>query len=180
MQVHILKPYRNDKNLGLAYNEAMAMLPDDSAACLCDLDTCFLTPDAGWIVEEYVNRNPDAGILTCFTNRISPLSKNQLLNDTVSDNTDMKHHIEVAEFQKKFLFETLEINRDISGFLMVVTKKTWQQYPFDETGRALGIDTHYGRKIRAAGLQIHLMMGLYIWHTYRLLNGITDKKHLQV
>lgn len=168
------------KDLGLAYNQAMAMIPDDSAACLCDLDTCFLTPDAGWILEEYMNRNPDAGILTCFTNRISPLSKGQLLDSTISDNTDIKHHVQVAEFQKKFLFETSEINRDISGFLMVVSKKVWQQHPFPELGKAIGVDTHYGRAIRAAGLKILLMQGLYIWHTYRLLNGITDKKHLQV
>jgi hypothetical protein len=26
MQVHILKPFRQDKNLGLAYNEAMSMI----------------------------------------------------------------------------------------------------------------------------------------------------------
>lgn len=180
MQVHILKPYSCLKNLGKAYNEAISMLPDDSAACLCDLDTCFLTPDAGWIIQEYVNRNPDFGILTCFTNRISPLNKTQLLNDTISDNTDIKHHIEIAEFQKKFLFETTEITRDISGFLMIVSKKTWQEYPFPETGKALGIDTNYGRKIRAAGLKILRCDGLYLFHIYRLLNGITDKKHLQV
>lgn len=180
MQVHILKPYRNDRNLGLAYNEAMAMLPADDWACLCDLDTCFLTPDAGSILHHYAVLNPDAGILTCFTNRISPLSKGQLLDSTISENTDMKHHAQIAEFQKKFLFETAEINRDISGFLMVVSKKTWQQIPFPETGKTLGIDTAFGRSIRSAGLKIQLMMGLYIWHSYRLLNGITDKKHLQV
>jgi len=179
MQVHILKPYRNDKNLGKAYNDAMAMLPEDDAACLCDIDTCFLTPDAGTIIQEYVYRNPEAGILTCFTNRVSPLSKGQLLLCAVDEDSDMRTHIKYAEEQKNLLFQTTVIDRDISGFLMVVSKKTWNKTPFPDTGKALGVDTHYGRMIRADGLQILRMDGLYIWHTYRLMNGIADKKHLQ-
>lgn len=184
MQVHILIPYRCDKNLGLAYNQAMAMIPEGDAACLCDIDTCFLTPDAPALIQEYVYRTFDyglpVGILTCFTNRVSPLSKMQLLGRAVNENTDMKVHLQYAEDLKKELFNTTVIDRDISGFLMVISKKVWQQYPFPETGKALGVDTHYGRMIRAAGLQILRMDGLYIWHTYRLLNGISDKKHLQV
>jgi GT2 family glycosyltransferase len=179
MQVHILKPYDQQKNLGKAYNTAMAMLPEDSAACLCDIDTCFLTPDAGSILQEYVYRNPDAGILTCLTNRVSPLSKPQLLGRTISDNSDMRTHLKYAAEVKNQLFNTTEIDRDISGFLMVVSKKVWLQHPFPELGKAIGVDTQYGRTIRAAGLKILRMDGLYIWHTYRLLNGIADKTHLQ-
>lgn len=180
MQVHILKPYLNSKDLGRAYNEAMAMLPEDTAACICDIDTCFLTPDAPSHIFEYVNQNPDAGILTCFTNRVSPLSKMQLLGSVVNENADMREHLQIAKEQTKFLYNTTEIDRDISGFLMVVSKKTWKQYPFPETGKALGIDTAFGRVIRAAGMKILRMDGLYIFHVYRLLNGIADKKHLQV
>lgn len=184
MQVHILKPYRNDKNLGLAYNEAMKMIPDTDAACLCDIDTCFLTSDAGAILQEYVFRTfcngVPVGILTCFTNRVSPLSKPQLRGRVINEDADMRMHLVYAEEQKRRLFETTVIDRDISGFLMVISKNVWQQIPFPETGKALGVDTHYGRMIRAAGLQILRMDGLYVWHTYRLMNGITDKKHLQV
>lgn len=155
------------------------MLPDDAVACLCDIDTLFLTPDQPALIQEYVYRNPDAGILTCFTNRVSPLSKLQLLKG-VNEDADMRTHIQYAEEQKQFLFQTTVIDRDISGFLMVVSKKTWKKIPFPETGKALGVDTHYGRMIRSDGLQILRMDGLYIWHTYRIMNGIADKKHLQV
>jgi GT2 family glycosyltransferase len=180
MKIHILKPYRNDKNLGLAYNEAMAMLPADDWGCLCDTDTSFLTPDAGHILYKYAELNPAAGIMTCFTNRVSPLSKMQLLNGMVSDITDMLYHIAEAEKQKDQLYNVTEIDRDISGFLMMISKATWSRFPFPELGKALGVDTRYGRTIRAAGLQILRMDGLYIWHTYRILNGISNKTHLQI
>lgn len=180
MQVHILKPYRNDKNHGLGINQAMAMIGNDDWGCICDLDTCFLTPDAGSILLEYAKRNPTAGILTCFTNRISPLSKMQLLNGVLDDNPNMADHVLKAEKQKEQLYNTTEIDRDISGFLMMVSKRIWEKYPFPELGKPLGVDTKFGRTIREAGLKILRMDGLLVFHIYRLVNGIADKKHLQV
>lgn len=179
MQVHICSPYRVDKNLGKAYNETMRMLPDDWWGCLCDYDIQLLTPDAGKILHEYAFRNPNAGMLTCFTNRISTLSTGQLLGGTVSENTDYFHHYRLAEEQKKRLYSTTEINQDISGFLMMVSKKAWLEHPFPETGICLHVDTTYGRTIRSAGKKIIRMDGLYVWHAYRLINGIFDKRHLQ-
>jgi GT2 family glycosyltransferase len=178
MQVHILKPFRVDKNLGKAYNEAMQLIPENDWACLCDLDTCFLTPDAGNILHEYAFRFPDTGIFTCFTNRVSTLSVKQLLNGQVSDEENMTQHIAIAEDRKKFLYTVSTINRDISGMLMMVSKKVWNSYQFPEDKKCLGVDTYYNRIIRGAGLQILRMNGLYIWHTYRLKNGIKDKTHL--
>lgn len=180
MQVLISSPYRPDKNLGKAYNDFMRLLPEDYWGCLTDIDVNFLTPDAGTILHEYTNRFPDAGILTCFTNRISPLSNMQLLGGTISDNPDNTIHIKLAEAQRDFLYEVTPIEKDISGFLMMVNKKTWNKHPFPELNKPLGVDTYYGRSIRAAGLQILRMDGLYVWHTYRLLNGINHKEHLKV
>lgn len=178
MRVHVCSPFRTDKNLGKAYNEAMNLLQDDDWACLVDMDTCFLTPDAGPILQEYATQNPNAGILTCFTNRVSPFSKRQLLNGSFSECTDFTQHIKLAEDQKKFLYSTTPINRDISGMLMMIRKSFWIQYPFPEDAKCLGVDTYYGRRIRESGHSILRMNGLYIWHTYRLSTGIKDKSHL--
>lgn len=177
--IHHITPYSIDKNLGQCYNKAISIIGDDDYACIRDIDTLFLTPEQPSYVEEYIHRFPDAGILTCFTNRISPLSKAQLYNQVVSEDSDIRTHINIANELKKYLFNTTVIDRDISGFLMVVSKKVWKDHPFPETGKAIGVDTQYGRMIRAAGLQILRMDGVYLWHTYRLMNGITDKKHLQ-
>lgn len=179
MPVHILTPYSLDKDLGKAYNEAMALLPEDDWACLIDYDVQFLTSDCGKILHEYASRNPDAGLLTCFTNRIGSLSVPQMMGGAISENSDVKHHIQLAEKQKEHLYKTTRIDRDISGFLMLIKKSTWKEMPFPETGQCLGVDTKYGRMVREAGKKILRMDGLYVFHSYRLINGVKDKSHLR-
>lgn len=179
MQVHITAPYRLDKDLGLAYNEFMKLLPDGDSACFIDYDVMLLTPDAGAILHEYAKRFPDA-LLTCFTNRISPLAKPQLLEGIVNEDSDIKNHIRTAEIQKNRLYVATEINQDISGFLMMLSKKTWLKHKFPERGKPLGVDTHFGRTLRASGTKILRMDGLYVFHAYRLMKGINNKEHLQV
>lgn len=179
MKVLICSPYRQDKRLGLAYNETMALLPDDWWACFHDIDTLFLTPDCGAILENYAELNPDAGILTCLCNRVSDFSRKQMLGGIRSEDPDIRKHIKLAQAQESQLYQTTEIHRDISGMLMLISKRTWNEIKFPEDGKCLGIDTEYNRKVRAAGKKILRMNGLYIWHTYRLLTGIHHKEHLK-
>jgi GT2 family glycosyltransferase len=180
MKVHFTIPYDTEKNLGKAYNETMALVPDGDAACLMDMDVLLaLTPDAGCIVQKYAELYPNA-LLTCFTNRISELSRRQLLNQVVNPDPDIQKHIELAKLQHARLYNVTEINRDISGMLMVLPKSLWQKFPFDESGKCLGVDTKYGRALRAAGIKILRMDGLYVFHMYRMgMKNIYDKSHLQ-
>lgn len=178
MTIHTITPFRIDKNLGKSYNETMALIGDDDWCCLKDADTCFLTPDYGNILYEYANQNKDAGLLTCLTNRISPLSTQQLFHGRISDNPDMRYHINIAEQQKKYLYKTTVINRDISGMLMLLSKKAWTEHKFSEDGKCLAVDTEYNRRIREAGKEMLLMCGLYLWHSYRLNKPIHNKLHL--
>lgn len=178
MNVHIIKPYSIEKNLGRAYNEAMSMIPDGDWACLMDYDTMFLTPDCGQILHEYVMKYSFAGIFTCFTNRIHSLAKDQLLDGHISENVSIDYHIERAYNQKRKLFQVTKINHEISGFLMMVSKKTWYEIKFPEYGKCLGVDNDFSKRILESGRDILRMDGLYVWHTYRLKNGIKDKTHL--
>lgn len=178
--IHFITPYRSDKNLGRAYNEAMRIIPDGDIACIRDIDTLFLTPEQPAIIEQYATEYPDA-VLTCYLNRCSQLSRHQLLGGTVSEESDIKQHIRLAENQAerhRITKSVLEINRDISGTLMVVPKSVWMKVPFPEDGKCLGVDTYWGRKIRAAGIKILRMDAVYIFHIYRIMNGILDKRHL--
>lgn len=169
-------PYRTDKDLGRAYNDIFR--PDNGdAVCFRDGDTLFLTPDYGNILDEYHRLYPD-DVLTCFTNRVSTLSKMQLLTGKPDDNPDITYHIKLAEEQKKELYKVTEINRDISGTLMIIPLKVLSRFPFKEGGQALGVDTEWNRRIRKAGIKILRCDGLYIFHIYRLTNGIGYKKHL--
>lgn len=178
MQVHILSPFSTEKNLGKAYNESISLIPDNDWACLTDLDINFLTSDAGNILYEYAKRSPSAGILTCFTNRVSTLSKAQLLTGNVCEIADYKHHILLAKKQQALLYHMTEIQGDISGMLMMISKRIWNEHKFSEEHKCLGVDTNYSRRIRAAGKLILRMDGLYVFHGYRFLNGIYDKSHL--
>lgn len=176
--IHILKPFRPDKNLGRAYNEAMQMIPDGEWACLCDLDTCFLSPDAGTVLHEYVKRFPDTGLFTCYTNRVHELAVEQLYAGRISDNLDMRHHHEIAEVQKKHLYSVTPIDHPISGYLMMVKKEVWKETKFMEGHGCLGVDNFFSAAILAKGLKILRMDGLYLWHSYRIMNGVRNKTHL--
>jgi GT2 family glycosyltransferase len=175
--IEIFKPYSIEKNLGKAYNQAMSLLPDDYWACLMDYDTMFLTPDCGAILHEYAKLLPDAGLLTCYTNRIHPLADQQLLNG-VSENFDVKFHQQIAFKQKAELYKFTKLEREVSGFLMLISKKTWNEVKFNESGACLGVDNDYCFRLFDAGKSIYRMDGLYIWHSYRM-NDIRDKSHLR-
>lgn len=177
MTVHITIPYCLEKNLGKAYNEAMRLIPDEDWMCYLDYDAMLLTPDAPAILHEYATRYPDAGLLTAYTNRIHQTSQ-QLLHGQINENDSMRWHLQQAIKQKENLYQVTPIRRNVSGFLMLVSKKTWQEHPFAETGECLGIDTDYWKRLREAERPMYRMDGLYVFHTYRMLNGINDKTHL--
>lgn len=177
MKVNVMTPFDTGKNLGKAYNQAMSRIGDDEWGCLIDHDILFLTPDAINILHGYVERYPDAGLLTCYTNRIH-VSSPQLLNNKLADDTDILTHLEIAERRKSRLYEVVEIHKNVSGFLMLISKNTWKQIPFTEDKLCLGVDTDYWKRIKAHGMHIYIMSGLYCFHLYRLGKSIHDKSHL--
>lgn len=177
--IHIVTPYSNEKNLGKAYNQSMALIPDNDWACILDYDTLLLTPDIGIILSKYseiFENSEDVRMLTCFTNRIHPMSK-QLLNNKINDNADVRVHIQIAEKQKQYLYQTTELDV-FSGFLMLMKKEWWYEQQFTEDLKCLGVDSNYRERLAGRGKKIMRMDGLYVWHTYRLMNGIKDKAHL--
>lgn len=176
--IQIKIPFAEDKNLGRAYNLAFEGVPEGDWVCLIDHDILFLTPDAINLMYEYTRSFPETGIFTCYASRIHPLSKDQLLNEQVSENTSFDFHEQIAYNQKRFGITVSEINHMISGFLMLVSKKTWNEIKFSESGKCLGVDNDFSQKVLERGKKIYRMNSLYVWHSYRLKNGIKDKTHL--
>lgn len=182
LKVYIRTPYSLEKNLGKAYNEEMAMIPEGQAACFIDGDTMFLTPDYGHILHEYANKYPDA-VLTCWTNRIHELSKGQRRTYNNEENrNDIIYNVNVA-ISLKGDKTTSAISGPVSGFLLVVPKSVWHQHKFTEENKynpgqpnLLGVDNDFTNRVRAAGVPVLKMNGLLVWHSYRLLDG--SKKHL--
>jgi len=178
--IHILTPYREDKDLGRAYNEACVLIPDGDWICLMDIDTMFLTPDAPQMMAKYVELYPQTGVFTCFTNRISHLAHEQLLFNQVSDNDSILHHIEIATKQRNLLPQSTIIRRgEISGYLLLFNKETWKENKFDEGIGCLAVDTFWSRRIIRMGKDIRRMDAIYLWHSYRIWKTINDKTHLK-
>ena len=179
MKVHDIIPYSIEKNLGKAYNDAMELIPDGDTVCFRDGDTCWLTPDYGMILHEYATRYPDA-VLTCWTNRIHK-SSGQLDLSAPSTN-DMVDHTRYAlslSVQK----DATNLQTTISGFCLVIPKHIWQQHKFAEeqpyedrkgVPNMLGVDNDWTNRIRAAGIPVLRMDGLYLYHNYRLLTNSKD------
>ncbi len=181
--IYYFKPFAIDKNLGACYNQYMALIGDDDTAVLLDGDTCFLTPDYGMVIAEYVEKYPDA-VLTCWTNRINEKAEQQLPNVDRQD-TDMRVHILIAETLKDApVQDATALHGFVSGFCLVVPKKVWNNTPFPEKQmfedrgphNLLGVDNWWTNAVRATGVPVLRMNKVYIWHTYRLLTN--SNKHL--
>jgi len=183
--IYDIIPYSLEKNLGKAYNDAIAGLPDDCHVCLRDGDTCWLTPDYGVHLAEYVRLHPNA-VLTCWTNRINEKAEQQAKIENVREHADIVWHIQASTHQKNALYHITPLHGFVSGFCLVFPKSLWHQHKFPEKqmfeGRGpnnmLGVDNYWTNQVRAAGVPVLRMDGLYIWHTYRLLTGDQDKTHL--
>ena len=177
-------PYSTDKNLGKAYNDAFRNTSDEvTHICFRDGDTCWLTPDYGVHLAEYVRLHPNA-VLTCWTNRINDRAEQQY--PCIRDDDRMKKQLVWAELQKENLYHVTTLHGFVSGFCMVIPRSVWVNYKFAEQQvysdrgptNMLGVDNDFTNRIRAAGIKVLRMDGLYIWHTYRLLQGDHDKTHL--
>lgn len=168
-------PYRTDKDLGRAYNDVFRTIPAIYTICLRDIDTMFLTPQTPAIIERYSELHPEA-ILTCYTNRVG--CKDQLINGVISANRDISYHITLAEQLERKPMSVTEIPGHISGMLMVVPFEVWFKLKFKEGIGCLGVDTDFTLRAREQGIKILRMNAVYVWHTYRLKNGIKYKKHL--
>jgi GT2 family glycosyltransferase len=179
-------PYSTDKNLGKAYNDAFRNTSDDvTHICFRDGDTCWLTPDYGVHLAEYVRLHHNA-VLTCWTNRINEKAEQQFSNNNLRNESDIKIHLEAAKLFYIDLYKTTPLRGFVSGFCMVIPRSVWNNHKFAEQQvysdrgptNMLGVDNDFTNRVRAAGVPVLRMDGLYIWHTYRLLQGDNDKTHL--
>lgn len=176
--VHAITPYREDKNLGLAYNNAMQQIPDGDWACITDWDVLYLLPETISHLNEYTRLLPDTGIFTCYGSRSHVNSVNQMLPAGRSEIDNIRYHIDVAKKQTEQLYKATDLFRHLSGFLMMISKATWDQYKFIDNMKCLDVDNIYSNKILAAGLPIRRMDGVYVWHSYRIDKDVKDTSHL--
>jgi GT2 family glycosyltransferase len=176
MNIYYSKPYALDKNLGAAYNRYMELLPnDDDWMCFLDGDTMFLSPDWGHLIQKAIEKYPETGMFTCYTNRVG--NKQQLYRGIFNNNRDMVAHRNIARVCHEIGKNRVKkLTRMISGVMMIIQKKTWKEFPFKDG--LLTVDNDISKRLLDAGKEIRLIESTYLLHYYRLAEGRTYKKHL--
>ena len=155
-------PFEPEKQLGRAYNKFMELLGPEDWACFIDHDAMFLTQSWNEQLREIIKQNPDAGLITCVTNRIGCKAQK---HPTI-DSHDIVYHRSVAEWiEGEYWAQTSEVRGPVSGVLMCLSKKTWEQNKF--TDGFLGVDTRFCQTLMENKKKILIAGGLYVYHWYR-------------
>jgi len=178
MGIYYFTPFALDKNLGAAYNKYMELLPDDNDwACFTDGDAMFLTPDWGELIDRVVAEHPEAGMFTCYTNRVN--NQQQLYRGRFSENCDIIAHRNIAKVCRTlYINRVKQLSRMISGVMMIIRKKTWREFPFEDG--LLGVDNAISKRLLDAGKTVYLIEGIYMLHYYRMAEGRKYTSHLQL
>jgi GT2 family glycosyltransferase len=155
----------------------MELVPNDNDwVCFLDADTMFLTPDYGHQIHRIVKKYPNTGMFTCVTNRVG--NPCQRYNGEMSKNSDIIYHRQLAlDLQKKHKYHVQELFCRVAGYFMLLKKETWKQVKFPDG--LLGVDYEFSNELYYHGFNIMLMKGVYLFHYYRLIEGVTYKAHLE-
>lgn len=161
-----MTPFAEDLNLGKAYNEAMALLPEDGWAVFLDHDAAWTTRRWWHQVREAIDFRPDAGAFTAVTNRIAP--RWQQVGD--KDNHDIVRHRRYgAERTRVRTLLDITDTMGFGGVVIVISKRAWSGVGGFVDGM-LCVDHRMHFALRDAGLRVYLLEGLYVYH-WRRANG---------
>jgi hypothetical protein len=150
----------------------MEMIGDDDWALFLDADATFTTPDyyqqIETIVEIIEKKDLNIGLLTACTNRIG--NAEQIVfpkNSPEAYNHDIDFHRKVGkEIQEKNRNTLIKCNDPISGVVLLLPKRVWQQTPGFVDG-FLSVDNHIDYDIRKLNYDTGIMTGVYVYHWYR-------------
>lgn len=161
-----------NKLYGKALNDHIKHLPDDSWIVVMDGDACFLTDDYGKVIEQAINDNPDADLMTCKTNRA--------WGQGFENETDIVkiRQWAVNASQKKYYRKLKTV---LPAFFWLFPKKTWIKHPFDDKPilhKGSSFDARWCFQLIHSNANMVMIEHLYVFHYYRLHKDIKDKSHL--
>lgn len=171
--VHIVHPFSIDKDYGTVLNRTFEMIPENDWVCILDWDCMFLHPNQIVQLYNYIDLYPDTGMFLAKSNRSG--SQQQRYQSSINPNTNMNYwHRHGANNKDIGVVEIT--NNAISGYFMLVSKKTWLAIKFSAIG-ILGVDRDYAGRLLSVGKKI-LLTNILVWHSYRVWNG-GSKTHLE-
>lgn len=172
-------PYGPNLQYGRAINEFCEQAPKDSWIIIRDRDTMYLE-DNGQQIIDIANRYPDTGVFGCMTNRLG--LNWQLPDGKISDDPNIINHKLIATHLKaKHNTECATLGTCVAGLFLMFKKSTWERVKFRE-GNIIQNDIYFDwdfvSRILTLGMPIRLMLGVYLFHYYRLDKDIRDVTHL--
>lgn len=177
IKIFYSSPFRTDKNIGLANNEFIELLPDNSWICITDADAMFLRPDYGKCIEEIIQAHGnDFGLIGCTTNRLG--GSHQLHENKFSEDFDIINHYNISNKLWEDNGSKISTTTGVAGVMMLFSKKTWLKAgKFKE--KSITADTEFNKAVVRSGGKIGLANGLYMFHAYRLHEAGNGQKKAQ-
>lgn len=156
-----MTPWDDDANLGRAYNEAMALLPDDAWAIFKDHDAMPTTGQWHRQFAEAIAHVPDAGAIVATTNRIA--SDWQRRGDPKTN--DIAWHRKYGA-ERASIRTLLDISdtKGFGGVMFAVSKRAWSECGGFAEG-ALGCTDHSLHfRLQKISRKVWLHDGIYVFH----------------
>lgn len=183
--IYKFQPFSTAKELGREYNGHCSIVPKlEDWILILDYDTMVLTPATYKVIEAAIARYPDTAIFGARCNRVA--YPHQRIMDEIDPDTNILNHIQRAKwFAEHYSDGECELAQPstIAGFFMLFRKDYWEYSRFQdfiEDERGVLFDHNFCLHAKKNGLPIRIILGAYLWHTYRLDRAsIKDKSHLK-
>ena len=165
------KEYVEGYDLGAAYNRCMGIVPDGDWACFLDHDAWFTTKHWHRLIEEAIEKQPDAGMFTGRCNNLNPeRSAWQMMG--WSDAPVSVYRAIGGELERTFGSSLRDVTEPddrggdpVSGFCMIIPKNVWVEIGGSTHGFR-GRDHRIHKAIAKTGRRIFLIEGLYLFHLW--------------
>ena len=175
--IYTLVPYMDegDKNFAQTCNRFMELIPDDNDfAIIMDHDAMFTTHTWMNQVHGAIKRYPEANAFCAVTNRISAKF---LWANVNKDDNDMAYHFKRGGELSHTHGTDCAIGppptkdeRGWGGYFFMIRKSAWKEIGGFRIGRSGGVDWNSYADLHAKGEQVHVLLGVYIYHWYSNFN----------
>jgi len=148
--------------IGADYNRIMRESAHEWVLFI-DHDVLLLHPSWYQVAQHAIRTHTDAGIFTCWTNRIA--CKHQLDTGAPAGHDIEDHRVRARELWNQHGLRC-SLNRRwlIAGFFLLTSKTAWRKSGgFPEDG-FFGVDNEYHRRVMRTGLKCYRVDGLYCYH----------------
>lgn len=180
--IYKFQPFSVTKELGKEYNAHCAIVPNlDDWILILDYDAMILTPQTYKVIETAIARYPDTGIFGAIGSRVG--FSFQRHGRDISENDSILYHKSRAEdFAETFATGICRDAPLVAGMFMLFRKSYWINNPFQENivdSNGKNFDFNFCQRAIRERKPMRIIMGAYIWHTYRLgSENYMDKSHL--